>query len=107
MGFDLNRHWQEPSPWAHPTLYATKNLLLEYDRDDVSLLLCFLFCFLNLILVASFVETSSPIGLSLTWDPACQQLRAGNAKINIAMWPSFKLIQFSMSYLSASFIKIG
>lgn len=36
MGFDLNRHWQEPSPWAHPTLYATKNLLLEYDRDDVS-----------------------------------------------------------------------
>lgn len=34
MGFDLNRHWQEPSPWAHPTLYATKNLLLEYDRDD-------------------------------------------------------------------------
>ena len=37
MGFDLNRHWQEPSPWAHPTLYATKNLLLEYDRDDVSI----------------------------------------------------------------------
>lgn len=36
MGFDLNRHWQEPSPWAHPTLYATKNLLMEYDRDDVS-----------------------------------------------------------------------
>ena len=36
MGFDLNRHWQEPSPWAHPTLYATKNLLLEFDRDDVS-----------------------------------------------------------------------
>lgn len=35
MGFDLNRHWQEPSPWAHPTLYATKNLLMEYDRDEV------------------------------------------------------------------------
>lgn len=34
MGFDLNRHWQEPSPWAHPTLYATKNLLMEYDRDE-------------------------------------------------------------------------
>ncbi len=35
MGFDLNRHWQEPSPWAHPTLYATKNLLVEIDNNDV------------------------------------------------------------------------
>ncbi|CAL1538014.1 unnamed protein product [Lymnaea stagnalis] len=35
MGFDLNRHWQEPSPWAHPTLYATKNLLMELDRNEV------------------------------------------------------------------------
>ena len=35
MGFDLNRHWQEPSPWAHPTLYATKNLLIEIDNNDV------------------------------------------------------------------------
>lgn len=34
MGFDLNRHWSEPSPWAHPTLYATKNLLMELDRSD-------------------------------------------------------------------------
>ncbi|XP_059174977.1 cytosolic carboxypeptidase 6-like [Physella acuta] len=34
MGFDLNRHWQEPSPWAHPTLYATKNLLMELDRNQ-------------------------------------------------------------------------
>ncbi|XP_048255716.1 cytosolic carboxypeptidase 6-like isoform X1 [Haliotis rufescens] len=34
MGFDLNRHWLEPSPWAHPTLYATKNLLMELDRSD-------------------------------------------------------------------------
>ncbi|XP_013409059.1 cytosolic carboxypeptidase 6 isoform X2 [Lingula anatina] len=34
MGFDLNRHWMEPSPWAHPTLYATKNLLLEMDRNE-------------------------------------------------------------------------
>ncbi|XP_050388353.1 cytosolic carboxypeptidase 6 [Patella vulgata] len=33
MGFDLNRHWQEPSPWAHPTLYAAKNLLMGLDRD--------------------------------------------------------------------------
>lgn len=35
MGFDLNRHWLEPSPWAHPTLYATKNNLMELDRSDV------------------------------------------------------------------------
>lgn len=35
MGYDLNRHWQEPSPWSHPTLYATKNLLMEMDTSDV------------------------------------------------------------------------
>ena len=35
MGFDLNRHWQEPSPWAHPTVYATKNLVLDMDRNEV------------------------------------------------------------------------
>ncbi|XP_063797555.1 cytosolic carboxypeptidase 6 [Pseudophryne corroboree] len=29
MGFDLNRHWQEPSPWAQPTLYGVKQLILE------------------------------------------------------------------------------
>ncbi|XP_069127054.1 cytosolic carboxypeptidase 6-like [Argopecten irradians] len=34
MGFDLNRHWLEPSPWAHPTLYATKNILMELDRNE-------------------------------------------------------------------------
>lgn len=33
MGFDLNRHWQEPSPWAHPTLVACKNLLMQLDED--------------------------------------------------------------------------
>ena len=38
MGFDLNRHWQEPSPWAHPTLYATKNRLIELDTNEVSIL---------------------------------------------------------------------
>ena len=37
MGFDLNRHWHEPSPWAHPTLYATKNLLMEMDASEVNL----------------------------------------------------------------------
>ncbi|GAB1607612.1 cytosolic carboxypeptidase 6-like, partial [Argonauta hians] len=34
MGFDLNRHWLEPSPWIHPTLYATKNLLMEADVNS-------------------------------------------------------------------------
>nr|XP_032822144.1 cytosolic carboxypeptidase 6 [Petromyzon marinus] len=24
MGFDLNRSWQDPSPWAHPTLHAVR-----------------------------------------------------------------------------------
>lgn len=34
MGFDLNRHWQEPSPWAHPTLVACKKHLMDLDSDD-------------------------------------------------------------------------
>ena len=34
MGFDLNRHWQEPSPWAHPTLVATKSMLMEMDSAE-------------------------------------------------------------------------
>ncbi|XP_056388433.1 cytosolic carboxypeptidase 6-like isoform X4 [Hyla sarda] len=33
MGFDLNRHWQEPSPWAHPTLYGVKQLILEMHNS--------------------------------------------------------------------------
>ena len=36
MGFDLNRHWTDPSPWAHPTLHAVKNLVMQYDRDTVN-----------------------------------------------------------------------
>ena len=36
MGFDLNRHWHDPSPWVHPTLCATKELVIGYDRDPVS-----------------------------------------------------------------------
>ena len=36
MGFDLNRHWNDPSPWAHPTLCATKDLVMGYDQDPVS-----------------------------------------------------------------------
>lgn len=35
MGFDLNRHWQEPSPWAHPTVHATKQLLIELDKNPM------------------------------------------------------------------------
>ncbi|KAL1022423.1 hypothetical protein UPYG_G00026770 [Umbra pygmaea] len=33
MGFDLNRHWQEPSIWAHPTLYAVKQLIVQLSQD--------------------------------------------------------------------------
>ena len=40
MGFDLNRHWLEPSPWAHPTLYATKNVLVEMDENEASQTRC-------------------------------------------------------------------
>ena len=36
MGFDLNRHWHDPSPWAHPTVHATKQLVMQYNRDPVS-----------------------------------------------------------------------
>lgn len=36
MGFDLNRHWHDPSLWAHPTLHATKKLLMDYDQNPVS-----------------------------------------------------------------------
>uniref|UniRef100_A0A3Q3K622 Uncharacterized protein n=1 Tax=Monopterus albus TaxID=43700 RepID=A0A3Q3K622_MONAL len=33
MGFDLNRHWQDPSPWAQPTLHAVKQLIVQMNRD--------------------------------------------------------------------------
>ncbi|KAL4634900.1 BEN domain-containing protein 5 isoform X1 [Arapaima gigas] len=33
MGFDLNRHWQDPSPWAHPTLHAVKQLIVRMNQD--------------------------------------------------------------------------
>ncbi|XP_003388443.3 PREDICTED: cytosolic carboxypeptidase 6-like [Amphimedon queenslandica] len=33
MGFDLNRHWHDPSPWAHPTLHATKQLVMRLDKE--------------------------------------------------------------------------
>lgn len=37
MGFDLNRHWQDPSPWAHPTLHAVKQLIVQMNQDPVSM----------------------------------------------------------------------
>lgn len=41
MGFDLNRYWLEPSPWAHPSIVATKQLLLQMNSDPmVSLDFC-------------------------------------------------------------------
>ncbi|CAH8589860.1 unnamed protein product [Schistosoma turkestanicum] len=33
MGYDLNRQWQSPSLWAHPTIYATKQLLMNLDNN--------------------------------------------------------------------------
>uniref|UniRef100_G1PUX1 Peptidase M14 domain-containing protein n=1 Tax=Myotis lucifugus TaxID=59463 RepID=G1PUX1_MYOLU len=33
MGFDLNRHWLDPSPWAHPTLYGVKQLIIQMYND--------------------------------------------------------------------------
>ncbi|XP_037091173.1 cytosolic carboxypeptidase 6-like [Pollicipes pollicipes] len=33
LGADLNRTWQEPSQWGHPTIDAAKKLLLSLDAD--------------------------------------------------------------------------
>ncbi len=52
MGFDLNRVWQDPSPWAHPELFAAKSKVLGFDKDPVSLILFYLFeLSLNLMLL--------------------------------------------------------
>nr|XP_021484937.1 cytosolic carboxypeptidase 6 [Meriones unguiculatus] len=38
MGFDLNRHWLDPSPWAHPTLHGVKQLIIKmYNDPKISL----------------------------------------------------------------------
>ncbi|NXP31848.1 CBPC6 carboxypeptidase, partial [Leiothrix lutea] len=35
MGFDLNRHWANPSPWAHPTLHGVKELIIDmYNNPE-------------------------------------------------------------------------
>lgn len=36
MGFDLNRHWVDPSPWAHPTLHGVKELIIQMYNNPVS-----------------------------------------------------------------------
>jgi cytosolic carboxypeptidase protein 6 len=36
MGFDLNRVWQDPSPWAHPELFATKAQVLSFDKSPTN-----------------------------------------------------------------------
>ncbi|CAO4365895.1 unnamed protein product [Caenorhabditis nigoni] len=33
MGYDLNRMWRSPSEWAHPSIYAVKSLLTQYDNN--------------------------------------------------------------------------
>ncbi|CAL8082537.1 unnamed protein product [Orchesella dallaii] len=33
MGYDLNRQWNQISPWAHPTLSALRNYLIELDSS--------------------------------------------------------------------------
>uniref|UniRef100_A0A7S1KVG6 Peptidase M14 domain-containing protein n=1 Tax=Percolomonas cosmopolitus TaxID=63605 RepID=A0A7S1KVG6_9EUKA len=33
VGNDLNRHWLNPEDWAHPTIVATRNILLQYKND--------------------------------------------------------------------------
>lgn len=33
MGYDLNRNWNQVSPWSHPTLNAIKNYLIDLDAS--------------------------------------------------------------------------
>lgn len=39
-GVDLNRHWDEPSPIIHPTIYHTRKLLLAISVQRPILLFC-------------------------------------------------------------------
>jgi hypothetical protein len=34
MGFDLNRHWNEPTPWAHPSISAAKDVIMALDANS-------------------------------------------------------------------------
>ena len=61
MGFDLNRHWHAPSPWAHPTLHATKQLVMKYDQKEVTQ--CLLLNHLPLQTSYSYLSTDNRLGL--------------------------------------------
>ena len=38
MGFDLNRHWNEPTVWAHPSISAAKEVIMALnDNHNVDL----------------------------------------------------------------------
>ena len=37
MGADLNRTWQEPSEWGHPTIHAARQMLHSLDADKVTI----------------------------------------------------------------------
>ncbi|XP_014670115.1 PREDICTED: cytosolic carboxypeptidase 6-like [Priapulus caudatus] len=34
MGYDLNRYWSDPSAWAHPALYTTKQYLTALGQNE-------------------------------------------------------------------------
>lgn len=38
VGQDLNRNWNNATEYLHPTLFATKKLLREYDQSDVGVI---------------------------------------------------------------------
>lgn len=33
MGYDLNRNWHQISEWAHPTLHAMQQMILDFDLN--------------------------------------------------------------------------
>lgn len=37
MGVDLNRSWHAATQWAHPALYAAKDMLLAIDKSKVNI----------------------------------------------------------------------
>lgn len=55
MGFDLNRHWVNPSSWAHPSLFATKQVILEYDRDPVRTYTVYMYTHMHAQSLLSFI----------------------------------------------------
>lgn len=39
-GFDMNRHWETPSPWLHPIIYSIKNLARIVTEERVIDVFC-------------------------------------------------------------------